>query len=243
MDNKLKSFPVFAVPAPFHRSGTAGTVLNNSPFRAVLLTGIELQPAGTVERQKNASKPPGNKTHFFNKKPIGPRRGLDQLVRVHLLGVPFCPIISALAKLKAPHRGDHGKALECEYSNSRPIMTDRTPEQINHNIDQTLAICAETSRNLTRLEAAIEQTQQMVQDFIASAKPRLLSLETSREQDEERLEELENNRIRMERAHLEHQERMNSMERAHLEHQSRIDRQDRIIELLTRQIGTADPLD
>jgi hypothetical protein len=127
------------------------------------------------------------------------------------------------------------------------IMSDRTPEQINHNIDQTLAICAETSRNLTRLEAAIEQTQQIVQDFIASAKPRLLSLETSREQDEERLEELENNRIRMERAHLEHQERMNSMsattEQLRAEHQARIDRQDRIIELLTRQIGTSDPLD
>jgi Na+-translocating ferredoxin:NAD+ oxidoreductase RnfC subunit len=144
-------------------------------------------------------------------------------------------------------------------------MTDRTPEQINHNIDQTLAICAETSRNLTRLEAAIEQTQQMVQDFIASAKPRLLSLETSREQDEERLEELENNRIRMERAHLEHQERMNSMaataeqsriehqermnsisattEQLRADHQSRIDRQDRLIELLSRQIGTSDPLD
>jgi superfamily I DNA and/or RNA helicase len=151
-------------------------------------------------------------------------------------------------------------------------MNDRTPEQINHNIDQTLAICAETSRNLTKLEL-------LVQDFIASAKPRLLSLETSREQDEERLEELENNRVRMERAHLEHQERMNgmaataerahlehqermnsmaaiaeqsrlehqermnSMERAHLEHQSRIDRQDRLIELLTRQTGTSDPLD
>jgi hypothetical protein len=133
-------------------------------------------------------------------------------------------------------------------------MSDRTPEQINHNIDQTLAICAETSRNLTKLEL-------LVQDFIASAKPRLLSLETSREQDEERLEELENNRVRMERAHLEHQERMNgmaataeqsrlehqermnSMERAHLEHQSRIDRQDRLIELLTRQTGTSDPLD
>jgi hypothetical protein len=156
-------------------------------------------------------------------------------------------------------------------------MTDRTPEQINHNIDQTLAICAETSRNLTQLEV-------LVKDFIASAKPRLLGLETSREQDEDRLEELENNRVRMERAHLEHQERMNSMERAHLEHQermnnlerahlehqermnsmerahlehqermdnmaaaaeqsrldhqARIDRQDRIIELLTRQTGT-----
>jgi hypothetical protein len=115
-------------------------------------------------------------------------------------------------------------------------MSDRTPEQINHNIDQTLAICAETSRNLTKLEL-------LVQDFIASAKPRLLSLETSREQDEERLEELENNRVRMERAHLEHQERMNGMERAHLEHQSRIDRQDRLIELLSRQTGTSDPLD
>jgi uncharacterized membrane protein YheB (UPF0754 family) len=136
-------------------------------------------------------------------------------------------------------------------------MTDSTPEQINHNLDQALAICAETSRNLTRLEATVEQTQPMVQDFIASAKPRLLSLETSREQDEERLEELENNRIRMERSHLEHQERMNvmershlehqermnSMERAHLEHQSRIDRQDRLIELLTGQVGTFDPLD
>jgi chromosome segregation ATPase len=143
-------------------------------------------------------------------------------------------------------------------------MSDRTPEQINHNLDQALAICAETAHNLTRLEASVErtneavqQTQQLVNDFIASAKPRLLSLETSREEDEGRLEELENNRIRMERAHLEHQERMNSMERAHLEHQermnsmerahlehqSRIDRQDRLIELLTRQIGTSDPLD
>lgn len=122
-------------------------------------------------------------------------------------------------------------------------MTDRTPEQINHNLDQALAICAATSRNLTRLEATVEQTQQMVQDFIASAKPRLLSLETRREQDEERLEELENNRIRMERAHLEHQERMNVMERSHLEHQSRIDRQDRLIELLTGEVRTLDPLD
>jgi hypothetical protein len=108
-------------------------------------------------------------------------------------------------------------------------MSDRTPEQINHNLDQVLAISAETTRNLTRLEAAVEQTQQMVQDFIASAKPRLLSLETSREEDEGRIEELEHNKLRMERAHL--------------EHQSRIDRQDRIIELLTRQIGTSDPLD
>jgi hypothetical protein len=127
-------------------------------------------------------------------------------------------------------------------------MTDRTPEQINHNIDQVLAISAENTRNITRLEATIEQTHQLVQDFIQSAKPRLLSLKTSREEAEERLEELENNRIRIERAHLEHQERLNRMdqqsERAHLEHQERLNRmdeqirrQDRLIELLSRQGG------
>jgi DNA repair exonuclease SbcCD ATPase subunit len=108
-------------------------------------------------------------------------------------------------------------------------MTDRNIEQINHNLDQVLAISSENTRNITRLEAAIEQTHHLVQDFIQSAKPRLLSLETSREQDEERLEELENNKLRLERAHL--------------EHQARIDRQDRLIELLIRQTGTSDPLD
>jgi hypothetical protein len=101
-------------------------------------------------------------------------------------------------------------------------MSDRNIDQINHNLDQVLDISAETTRNLTKLEL-------LVQDFITSAKPRLLSLETSREQQEERLEEMENNRLRMERAHL--------------EHQSRIDRQDRLIELLSRQTGTSDPLD
>jgi chromosome segregation ATPase len=109
-------------------------------------------------------------------------------------------------------------------------MSDRTPEQINHNLDQVLAISAENTRNITRLEATIEQTHQLVQDFIQSAKPRLLSLETSREETEERLEELENNRLRMERAHLEHQERLNRMD-------DQIRRQDRLIELLTGQRG------
>jgi hypothetical protein len=108
-------------------------------------------------------------------------------------------------------------------------MSDRNIDQINHNLDQVLAISAETTRNLTKLEL-------LVQEFIASAKPRLLDLETSREQQEDRLEELENNRLRMERAHLEHQERMASMERAHVEHQSRIDRQDQLIELLSSRL-------
>jgi chromosome segregation ATPase len=107
-------------------------------------------------------------------------------------------------------------------------MSDRTPEQLNHNLDQVLAISAENTRNITRLEATIEQTHQLVQDFIQSAKPRLLGLETSREEAEERLEELENNRLRMERAHLEHQERLNRMD-------EQIRRQDQLIELLTRQ--------
>jgi chromosome segregation ATPase len=136
-------------------------------------------------------------------------------------------------------------------------MSDRNIEQINHNLDQVLAIAAETTRNLTKLEL-------VVQDFIQSAKPRLLSLETSREMDEEKLEELENHKTRLERAHLEHQSRIDRMDemierldrqhldhqaridqmggiverldRQHLDHQARIDRQDQLIELLTQRV-------
>jgi Na+-translocating ferredoxin:NAD+ oxidoreductase RnfC subunit len=120
-------------------------------------------------------------------------------------------------------------------------MSDRTVEQINHHLDQVLAISAETSRR-------VDQLAIVVQDFIQSAKPRLLSLETSREEAEERLEEFENNRLRMERAHLEHQERLNRMDeesaRSRREHQERLSqiaeqiaRQDRLIELLERRGG------
>jgi hypothetical protein len=110
-------------------------------------------------------------------------------------------------------------------------MADRNIEQINHNLDQVLAVAAESARNITRLEGIVEQTGLMIQDFIASAKPRLLSLETSREIEEEKVEELENNRIRMERAHLEHQERLNQvdarMERDRLTHEERMAQMER----------------
>jgi hypothetical protein len=49
-------------------------------------------------------------------------------------------------------------------------MSDRTPEQIL--LEELRAISAESTRNIARLEAKVEQTRQLVQDFIQSAKPR-----------------------------------------------------------------------
>lgn len=124
-------------------------------------------------------------------------------------------------------------------------MSDRTPDQINQTLDRLLEVSAETSRNIDRLEAAIEQTNTILQDFIQSAKNRILSLETSREQEEEKVENLQNEAIRLGRADLEHQAKLDRMDgiiarydRMHLEHQARIDRQDRLIELLSRRGNT-----
>jgi hypothetical protein len=158
-------------------------------------------------------------------------------------------------------------------SNSCFFMTDRTPEQINQTIDRLLEVAAETSRNIDRLEAAIGQTNDSVQqtniilqEFIQSGKTRLLSLETSREQEEEKVEELQNQATRLGRAdmeqqarldrmdgiiarydrmHLEHEDRMAQMRQVHqeqlaqmrAEHQERLDRQDHLIELLSRREG------
>jgi DNA repair exonuclease SbcCD ATPase subunit len=156
------------------------------------------------------------------------------------------------------------------------IMTDRNIEQINHNLDQVLAISAENTRNITNLEATIERTNaavqatnQAIQEFSQSAKPRLLSLETSREQTEEDLDNLEITATRQERLnleqqarldrmdeiiarydrmHLDHQEKMEQSNQQHIEHQERLGqmriehqerlaRQDRLIELLSRQFN------
>jgi hypothetical protein len=144
------------------------------------------------------------------------------------------------------------------------IMTERTSEQVNFTLDRIQEMMADFNLSLNRLEGLTEQTTQAVQDFIQSAKPRLLSLETSREQQEDILEELQNNKLRMERAHLEHQSRLDRademiarMDRQHLEHQEqsaqlrtehqertaqlraehqeRLDRQDQLLERLINQ--------
>jgi DNA repair exonuclease SbcCD ATPase subunit len=113
------------------------------------------------------------------------------------------------------------------------IMTDRNIEQINHNLDQVLAISAENTRNITNLEAtidrtnaAVQATNQAIQEFSQSAKPRLLSLETSREQTEEDFEHLAITATRQERLNLEQQARLDRMDeiiarydRMHLDHQ------------------------
>jgi DNA repair exonuclease SbcCD ATPase subunit len=115
-------------------------------------------------------------------------------------------------------------------------MTDRNIEQINHNLDQVLAISAENTRNITNLEAtidrtnaAVQATNQAIQEFSQSAKPRLLSLETSREQTKDDLEVLESNATRQERLNLEHQARRDRMDeiiarydRMHLDHQKKM---------------------
>jgi phage anti-repressor protein len=55
------------------------------------------------------------------------------------------------------------------YSHAN-IMNDRTPEQIL--LEELRAISAESTRNIAILEVKTEQTRQLVQDFIQSAKPR-----------------------------------------------------------------------
>jgi chromosome segregation ATPase len=116
-------------------------------------------------------------------------------------------------------------------------MTDRNIEQINHNLDQVLAISAENTRNITNLEAtiartnaAVQATNQAIQEFSQSAKPRLLSLETSREQTKEDLEDLDRKATRQERLNLEHQARLDRMDeiiarydRMHLDHQEKME--------------------
>jgi hypothetical protein len=109
------------------RSSTASAVperlkrcLTIYRFGLYRIQGLNYRPPKWWNGKKQPQTPGNKKPIFPTNSRSRPIVGCDRAVRVHLPPL-FCPIISALAKLKAPHRGDHGKALEYEYFNLRPL--------------------------------------------------------------------------------------------------------------------------
>jgi predicted RNase H-like nuclease (RuvC/YqgF family) len=106
-------------------------------------------------------------------------------------------------------------------------MTNRTPEQINHNIDQLLAISAETSRISSENTRNIASLQQSIGELTTYMRNRT-------QQHDLELDDHDIGIERLERDHAEHADRMAKLE----------DIQDDIrgmMQMLTRRLSGEPP--
>ena len=91
-------------------------------------------------------------------------------------------------------------------------MSDRNIEQINHNLDQVLAISAENTRNIANLQTSVDHLQTTVatiagtvEQLSTSANRRLQQHDRELDDQDERTERLEHDRIN-------HADRMDKLE-------------------------------
>jgi methyl-accepting chemotaxis protein len=91
-------------------------------------------------------------------------------------------------------------------------MSDRTPEQINHNIDQLLAISAETSRISSENTRGIAELRQTVSEIAATVSEMATYTRNRTRQHDEELDDHDVRVERLERDHTDHADRMAKLE-------------------------------
>ena len=84
-------------------------------------------------------------------------------------------------------------------------MTDRNIDQINHNLDQVLAICADNTRGIAELRLTIAETNRGIAELSTHTRNRSQQHDLELDDHDERVE-------RLERDHNEHADRMAKLE-------------------------------
>jgi PPE-repeat protein len=99
------------------------------------------------------------------------------------------------------------------------MTTDRNIDQINHNLDQVLAISADNTRNIAQTHQLVVQLHQTVAAMaqtVAATSASVTELTTySRNRTQQHDEELDDHDVRVERLerdHAEHADRMAKLE-------------------------------
>jgi iron-sulfur cluster repair protein YtfE (RIC family) len=87
-------------------------------------------------------------------------------------------------------------------------MTDRNIDQINHNLDQVLAISADNTRNMAQLQQSMAQLQQTVAATSASVTELTTYTRNRTHQHDEELDDHDVRVERLERDHGDHADRM-----------------------------------
>jgi small-conductance mechanosensitive channel len=100
---------------------------------------------------------------------------------------------------------DRGETIECKYFSTPNAMTDRNIDQINHNLDQVLAISADNTRN-------IAQTNQAVIALAAAVTELMTYTRNRTQQHDEELDDHDVRVERLERDHADHADRMAKLE-------------------------------
>jgi methyl-accepting chemotaxis protein len=91
-------------------------------------------------------------------------------------------------------------------------MTDRNIDQINHNLDQVLAISADNTRNMAQLQQTMAQLQQTVAATSASVTELSTYTRNRTHQHDEELDDHDVRVERLERDHRDHADRMAKLE-------------------------------
>jgi predicted RNase H-like nuclease (RuvC/YqgF family) len=106
-------------------------------------------------------------------------------------------------------------------------MTDRNIAQINHNIDEILAIAAENTRAIAELRQGIAQTAATVAELATYTRNRTQQHDLELDDHDVRIE-------RLERAHTEHADRMAKLEDIQSDIRS-------MMQMLTRRLSGEPP--
>jgi chromosome segregation ATPase len=109
-------------------------------------------------------------------------------------------------------------------------MSDRTPEQINHTLDQVMAISAENTRNHADLQNTVIKIADAVSQLINSTDRRATQHDLELDDHDERVE-------RLERDHLEHADRMAKMEQLLVEIKEERNDIREILQMMTRRFS------
>jgi methyl-accepting chemotaxis protein len=91
-------------------------------------------------------------------------------------------------------------------------MSDRTPEQINHNVDQILAISAENTIAIGKLSSEIAEMRQGIREVAATVSELATYTRNRTQQHDQELDDHDVRVERLERDRSEHADRMARLE-------------------------------
>jgi septal ring factor EnvC (AmiA/AmiB activator) len=103
---------------------------------------------------------------------------------------------------------DRHEAIECEYFPNPHAMTDRNIDQINHNLDQVLAISADNTRNIAQTNQTVVAMAQTITAMAATVTELTTYTRSRTQQHDEELDDHDVRVERLERDHVDHADRM-----------------------------------
>jgi predicted RNase H-like nuclease (RuvC/YqgF family) len=113
-------------------------------------------------------------------------------------------------------------------------MTDRNIDQINHNLDQVLAIAAANTQGITKLRQSITELRQGIAEVAATVGELTTYTRNRTQQHDLELDDHDNRVERLERDHSEHADRMAKLEDIQADIRS-------MMQMLTRRLSGKPP--